>query len=196
MNFEETTTEWVINTYANNKTNKEINLEPAKNFVFIWNLFENMSKGEEVFLSQFLKFDEFQEWTNCLIFENNMGKITLKNPRNGKEISKRLIDKIDKSFNHFFQKYDSDKNEFISVLYNQDTPQVNKEKEKFISFADGMNKQIIQDKIMFLFFVTKRMRNKFFHGIKSKDQVSKDHKEFENCNQYLISIIELIGDYS
>lgn len=196
MNFEETTTEWVINTYTNNKANWEDNLEPAKNFAFIWNLFEHMSKREKVFSSEYLKFEEFKEWSNSLIFENNTGKMSLKNPKNGKEISKRLIDKIDKSFNHFYQKFNNDKNEFISILYNQDTPQVNKEKEKFIIFVDSMNNKKIQDKIVFLFFVTKRMRNKFFHGIKKIDQVSKDHKEFECSNQYLISIIELIGNYN
>lgn len=169
MDLEETTTEWVISTYTNNEAIKEGNLEPAKNFVFIWSLFEHISKREKVFSGESLKFAEFQKWSNSLIFESNLGKVTLKNPRNGKVISKRMIEKIDKSFNHFYQKYNSDKNEFIKVLYNQNTPQVNKEKEKFISFVDSMDNKKIQDKIIFLFFVAKRMRNKFFYGIKETD---------------------------
>ena len=53
----------------------------------------------------------------------------------------------------------------------------------------------IQSKICFLFFITKRIRNKFFHGIKSIGQVSQDHKEFDMSSEYLISIISLIENY-
>lgn len=193
MRYEETTTDWVINIYTN-KINEKVNLEPAKNFVFIWSLFEYMSK-RNIFSSMYLRYSEFKAWADSLIFKNNRGKITLQNPKNGKEINKRLIDNIDKAFNHFFQRYNNDKNEFISILYNQNLRQVDEEKNKFINFINEMDKHKIQDKIIFLFFVVKRMRNKFFHGIKEIDQVSKDYKEFECSNKYLISIIELIGNY-
>ena len=39
------------------------------------------------------------------------------------------------------------------------------------------------------------MRNKFFHGIKSIEDVKQDSKEFEKISGYLISIISLIEKY-
>jgi len=72
---------------------------------------------------------------------------------------------------------------------------VQKERKKFEDFMTVFDKDKIQDKMYFLFFITKRIRNKFFHGIKNPIEVSKDYKAFEKANSYMISIIALIDEY-
>jgi hypothetical protein len=186
-------TEWVVANYSN--TDKDINLEAAKNFTFIWSLFENMAK-QRIFTGETLKFDEFFEWVDSLIIEKIPTGISITDSVTGNFIDNNLIENINKSFNHFYQKYSQNNKGFLDLLYNQEISQVLKEKMKFEEYIKNIDKANIKNKICFLFFITKRIRNKFFHGIKSIGQVSKDYKEFEKSSEYLISIISLIENYN
>lgn len=186
-------TEWVVTTYTKNY-DKKCNLESAKNFTFIWSLFENMAK-QRIFTGETLKYDEFLTWVDSLIVERLPIGISITDPITHNVIDNILIRNIDKAFNHFYQKYLKDNDGFINLLYNQEILQVSKEKIKFEDFMKIIDNTKIQSKICFLFFITKRIRNKFFHGIKSIGQVSQDHKEFDMSSEYLISIISLIENY-
>lgn len=146
-------TEWVISTYTRN-TSKEINLEPAKNFSFIWSLFEHMAK-QRIFAGELLTYDEFFTWVNSLKVEELSNEISITDSETGNKIDKELIKNIDNAYNHFYQKYCKNKIMFVDFLYNQSTTQVIKEKAKFEEFMiiNGMNN--IQNKICFLFFIIK-----------------------------------------
>lgn len=65
-----------------------------------------------------------------------------------------------------------------------------------MNFVKSLKKQNIMDKIIFLFHIAKRMRNKFFHGIKKVGEIISEQKEFEKINRYLVSIISLIEHYA
>ncbi|MDN4600669.1 MULTISPECIES: hypothetical protein [Paenibacillus] len=185
-------TQWVIEMYT--KEEQDLNLESAKNFSFVWSLFEHMSKGA-IFQGDNLPASEFLAWINSLQIQYENGNLTIINTEARKDISGDLVSNIYKSFNHFYQKYENDSEGFIELLYAQSITPVIKEKERFIAFMQVCDKSKMQDKIYFLFFIAKRMRNKFFHGIKSIGEVSRDHKEFERISEYLISIISLFEDY-
>jgi len=185
-------TQWVITKYTEN--NEDLNLEPAKNFSFVWSLFEHMSKGF-IFQEDSLKFAEFLGWANALQIHSENGRLIITDTRSQKSISGELVDNIHRSFNHFYQKYTKNNQSFIDLIFNQNTPQVTKEKNRFIEFMQECDKSKMQHKISFLYFIAKRMRNKFFHGIKSISQVSEDHKEFEKICEYLIAVISLFEDY-
>lgn len=186
-------TEWVIDAYTKD-IDSEVNLESAKNFTFVWVIFENMAK-KRIFSEEALKFEEFFNWVNTLEIVGVPNAMSITDSVTGNKIEDHLIKGIHASFNHFYQKYLNDSSAFTNLLYNQDIPQVLKEKKRFTEFMETIDRFKIQDKISFLFFITKRIRNKFLHGIKSISQVSKDHKEFEKASKYLIAIISLIEKY-
>ncbi|KAF5069634.1 hypothetical protein DSECCO2_231010 [anaerobic digester metagenome] len=57
-------TEWVIDAYTKN-VDSEVNLESAKNFTFVWVIFEDMAK-KRIFSEEALKFDKFFNWVATL----------------------------------------------------------------------------------------------------------------------------------
>lgn len=186
-----TVTDWVMDTYLNNQ-NDEIDLEPAKNFTFVWSVFENFSKNH-IFSGHTMINQEFINWAKALNLDSL--PTTIKESNLNKEIDREHIQNIDKAFNHFYQKFTADTHAFITVLYNQEIIQVEREKDKFIEFKNDLDDKNVIDEIIFLYFISKRMRNKFFHRIKSIVDVSKDKKEFNKINEYLMAIIGLIEDY-
>ncbi|PDZ28252.1 hypothetical protein CON85_12250 [Bacillus toyonensis] len=183
-------TEWVLSTYNTDSNG----LEEAKNFVFIWSLFENQS-SENVF-SDKMKFSEFKLWVNTLDIKQESVGLVIRDVQTGNEINSNLVDEINKSFNHFYQKYSSDESLFLNTLFNQADEFTLSNKASFVRFAKSLRKNDIRDKILFLFFIAKRMRNKFFHGIKNIGDIKSDHKEFKKINGYLIAIISLIENYN
>jgi len=190
-------TEWVVDVYSKGLVNDttKVNIEPAKTFVFIWSIFENMTK-QQVFSGESLVFQEYKDWLDALNYDRLKRQISNShNLAKVESIKGDLVENIFTSFNHFHQKYQKDQTAFLDYLYNQNTKQVQKERAKFEDFMKVFNKDRIQDKMYFLFFVTKRIRNKFFHGIKKPIEVSKDHKEFEKASDYMISVVALIDEY-
>lgn len=183
-------TEWVLQTY--NAQNS--GLEEAKNFTFIWSLFENHSRGS-IFKSNNMRISDFEAWVNSLDIKTDKFSLVIEDKNSNNSISNGLIDNINKSFNHFYQKYDKDKEVFLNLVFNQNDAMTQRAKGYFKTFAESMDKTRIQSKIIFLFYIAKRMRNKFFHGIKSIEDVKQDSKEFEKISGYLISIISLIEKY-
>ncbi|MEK4171334.1 hypothetical protein [Lysinibacillus sp. Y5S-8] len=183
-------TEWVLQTY--NAQNS--GLEEAKNFTFIWSLFENHSRGS-IFKSDNMRISDFEAWVNSLDIKTDKFSLVIEDKKSNNSISNGLIDNINKSFNHFYQKYDKDKEVFLNLVFNQNDAMTQKAKGYFKTFAESMDKTRIQSKIIYLFYIAKRMRNKFFHGIKSIEDVKQDSKEFEKISGYLISIISLIEKY-
>lgn len=186
-------TEWVIDTYTK-KSDEEINLEPSKNFTFIWSLFEAFSK-QSIFSQENLVNQEFIDWINSLTITTTTMGIRISNMPLQNTIDENLVEKIQSSFNHFYQLYLNDTIAFVNKLYNQNIKQVEREKNKFNDFMSTFDKNLVKHKMIFLYFIAKRMRNKFFHGIKSISDVSNDHKEFEKISEFLIPIISLIEDY-
>lgn len=182
-------TEWVLNTY----NTQDKSLEAAKNFTFIWSLFENQSR-EKIFDSN-MRISEFKLWVDKLEIKRNAVGLVIEDIENHNYISGELIDNIDKAFNHFYQKYNKNKEEFSVLLFNQTDEQTQRAKNYFEGFAESMDRTKIQSKVIFLFYIAKRMRNKFFHGIKSIGEVKEHSKEFEKISGYLISIISLIENY-
>lgn len=183
-------TEWVINTY----NTEEYELEEAKNFVFIWSIFENQSRSR-IFSTDQLKMREFKVWNNNLLLTSNITGLFIKDLKSGNEISGDLVNEINKSFNHFYQRYKKDDQVFLDTLFNQTDSYTLIAKKSFKNFAKSIKQNNIKDKILFLFLVAKRMRNKFFHGIKNINDIKTDQKEFGKINAYLISIISLIENY-
>ena len=182
-----TETEWIVRQYLYQSNNSEmdLNLEDAKNFVFIWSLFESQSH-------EILNVKKFEEWAKNLKIRNRDFKTEIVNNRLNNTIYGELVESVDKSFNHFYQKYKNDPENFINYLYNQDIKNVNMEKSEFIRFTTDMDDKNKTHKIIFLFFISKRIRNKFFHGVKCIADVSREHKEFELINKFLISISSLL----
>ncbi len=183
-------TEWVLSTYNTDNNG----LEEAKNFAFIWSLFENQS-SKNIF-SDKMKFSEFKIWANTLDIKQEVDGMHIKDVQTGNEISGSLVDEINKSFNHFYQKYSSDDNIFLNTLFNQGDSFTLSSKASFVKFTKSLKTNDIRDKILFLFIIAKRMRNKFFHGIKNIGDIKSDHKEFKKINGYLIAIISLIENYN
>lgn len=96
-------TEWVLSTYNTN----DQGLEEAKNFTFIWSLFENQSRTS-IFATDTMKISEFKAWNNKLDIKQKSNGLVIKDVKTGNEISGKLVDEINKSFNHFYQKYMKD----------------------------------------------------------------------------------------
>lgn len=182
-------TEWVLKTYSTD----ENGLEEAKNFAFIWSLFENQS-STSIFTGN-MKISEFANWVKNLDIKQESFGLLIKDVNTKKEISGNLVDNINKSFNHFHQKFLNNENLFLNTLFNQSDKHTIKNKANFEKIAKSLNKTDIRDKILFLFIIAKRMRNKFFHGIKEIDGIKSDHKEFKKINGYLIAILSLIENY-
>ncbi|QFK71670.1 hypothetical protein F7984_10735 [Pradoshia sp. D12] len=183
-------TEWVLSTYNTDDNG----LEEAKNFAFIWSLFENQSNTK--IFSDKMKFSEFKLWVNTLDIKQASVGLIIRDVQSGNEISGNLVDEINRSFNHFYQKYLSDNNLFLNTLYNQVDKFTLSNKASFEGFAKSLRKNDIRDKILFLFIIAKRMRNKFFHGIKKIGDIKSDQREFKKINGYLIAIISLIENYN
>lgn len=99
-------TEWVLNTY----NTQDKGLEAAKNFTFIWSLFENQSR-EKIFDSN-MRISEFKLWVDKLKIKRNAVGLVIEDIENHNYISGELIDNIDKAFNHFYQKYNKKKYDF------------------------------------------------------------------------------------
>lgn len=180
-------TEWIYNTYNSD----EKGLKESKNFVFVWGLFENQIKNT----IGTLYTSDFNSWVQVLEIKQELTGISIKEPNTGKYIDTKLIDYINKAFNHFYQKYTNDSEKFINHLYNQTDKQTENAKARFLDFVASMDNKNIRDKIVFLFHIAKRMRNKFFHGIKEIGDIIDEQKEFEKINGYLVSIISLIEQY-
>lgn len=185
--------EWVINQYTKNNT-QNLNLESAKNFTFIWCIFEKFSR-DNIFSSSTLINNEFINWAKLLKVERSISGIKLINCSQQNQIDMELVNNIHKVCNYFYQLYIKDKSDFVNVLYNQSDERVQREKKQFDRFMSNFKSEFIQDKIIFLYFIAKRMRNKFFHGIKSIDDISKDYKKFDMISEFLIAIISLIENY-
>ena len=183
-------TEWVLCKY----NSEEEGLQESKNFVFIWNLFENQSK--DIIFTSDLKLVEFKNWVKSLIVRRDIIGICICEATTGNSISGNLLNNIDKAFNHFFQLYKKDSNKFLDTLFNQTDGITQNSKARFQQFSESLNISDIKDKIVFLFMIAKRMRNKFFHGIKSIGDIKSDQKHFKKINEYLIAIISLIEEYS
>ncbi|OAK17203.1 hypothetical protein CN554_13125 [Bacillus wiedmannii] len=183
-------TEWVLETYNTDDNG----LEEAKNFTFIWSLFENQS-SKNIFTDK-MQFSKFKLWVNKLDIKRESVGILIRDEQSGNEINGNLVDAINKSFNHFYQKYKNNEKLFLDTLFNQRDEYTLSSKKLFERLAKSININNIRDKILFLFLVAKRMRNKFFHGIKNIGDIKSDHKEFKKINEYLISIISLIETYN
>lgn len=185
--------QWVIDTYLNGERNEVVKLEAAKNFTFIWCLFEHIA-GKDIFSSEGLKVDEFFNWISSLEIRGEFDGVVIVNPKNNCMIDGELVNYINNAFEHFYNMYKKDEDKFIEQLYREDIPMVRKEKDKFKTFSMGLDNNDIRNKIYFLFFVSKRMRNNFFHGIKKTYQVSQDSEEFKKSGEYLIAIMSLLDD--
>ncbi|RFB44456.1 hypothetical protein [Bacillus sp. dmp10] len=183
-------TEWVLSTYNTDNGG----LEEAKNFTFIWSLFENQS-SKSIFTDK-MKFSEFELWVNKLDIKRESVGLLIRDKQSGNEIGGNLVDGINKSFNHFYQKYKSDNKLFLDTLFNQRDKYTLASKKHFEGLAKSIKTNDIRGKVLFLFPIAKRMRNKFFHGIKNIEDIKSDHKEFKKINEYLISIISLIETYN
>lgn len=182
-------TEWVLKTYNTD----ENGLEEAKNFVFIWNLFENQSSNN--IFSDKMRFSEYKTWVNTLEVKQETLGLVIRDLETGNEINGNLVNGIHKSFNHFYQKYLNNENLFLNTLFNQaDAPTI-ASKTSFERFAKSLKRNDIRDKILFLFIIAKRMRNKFFHGIKNIGDIKSDATEFKKVNGYLIAILSLLENY-
>lgn len=181
-------TEWVLNTYNSD----ENGLEESKNFAFIWSLFEsqvNNSIGN-------LRTDNFEIWTQNLLVTQEQNGISIKEPDTENSIDGNLIDYINKAFNHFNQKYTNDNSQFTNHLFNRTDRLTQDAKTRFLNYTNSLNKRDIRDKIVFLFHIAKRMRNKFFHGIKNIGEIKSEQIEFKKINEYLISILSLVEQYN
>lgn len=183
-------TEWVLSTYNTDNSG----LEEAKNFTFIWSLFENQS-SKRIFTDK-MKFDKFELWVKNLDIKQESVGLLIRDEQSGNEISGNLVDGINKSFNHFYQKYKNNNKLFLDTLFNQGDKYTLSSKKHFEGLAKSIKTNDIRDKILFLFLIAKRIRNKFFHGIKNIGDIKSDHKEFKKINEYLISIISLIETYN
>lgn len=181
-------TEWIYNKYSSD----ENGLQESKNFVLIWGLFESQIKS----CIGNLRSSDFVSWVQVLEIKKERNGISIKEPSTHKYINTELIGYINNAFNHFFQKYTNDRDKFIDHLYNQTDSQTQKAKKEFMDFVKSLNKQNIKDKIIFLFHIARRMRNKFFHGIKKVGEIISEQKEFEKINRYLVSIISLIEHFA
>lgn len=183
-------TEWVLETYNTDDNG----LEEAKNFTFIWSLFENQSRPR-IFRDK-MYFNEFKKWVNNLDIKQESMGLLIRDVKSDNEISGNLVNGIHKAFNHFYQKYKNDDKLFVNTLFNQLDEYTQRNKESFERFTKSFKVDDIRDKILFLFLIAKRMRNKFFHGIKNIGDIKRDHKEFQKINKYLISIISLLEKYN
>ncbi|ADU29403.1 hypothetical protein [Evansella cellulosilytica] len=181
-------TEWVLYRYNSDDNG----LEEAKNFVFIWGLFESQLKNVIGNLNTL----DFKSWGTSLEITQETIGIVITEPRTENCINGKLVDDINKAFNHFYQLYINDAHKFINHLYNQADNNTQKAKARFLDFAMTFNKRDIRDKIVFLFHIAKRMRNKFFHGIKNIGEILNEQKEFSKINVYLIAILSLIEQYN
>ncbi len=181
-------TEWVIQRYNSN----EKGLEESKNFVFIWSLFECQIKN----VISNLNTSDFKTWVGKLEITQEHNGISIKEPNTENYIDGELIDNINKAFNHFHQLYTNDSNNFINHVFNQTDRYTNDAKIRFLNFVNSFDKKNTKDKIVFLFHIAKRMRNKFFHGIKNIGGIKNEQKEFKKINEYLISILSLIEQYN
>lgn len=183
-------TEWVLKVFDSKEGE---DLEEAKNFVFIWNLFENQS-SEKIFTNG-LKIEEFKNWAKNLKIINTRTSISLHDEQTENTIDKNLIENIDNAFNYFHQEYMKSNDDFTDKLFDQSIPSVQNDLNRFKDFYQSIDTKDIRDKIIFLFFVAKRMRNKFFHGIKQIGEIKDDQKKFKKINEYLIAIISLLESY-
>ncbi len=181
-------TQWVYNTYSSD----EKGLQESKNFVFVWSLFENQVKNT---IGNDFSISAFDSWVQALEINQEQNGISIKEPSTENYIERELIRYINDAFNHFYQKYTKDNAQFINYLYNQPDNLTQKAKTKFIDFVTSFDKKNIRDKIIFLFHISKRIRNKFFHGIKNIGEIKSEQKEFEKINGYLIAILSLIEQY-
>ncbi len=181
-------TQWVYNTYNSD----EKGLQQSKNFVFIWGLFENQLNNT---IGK-LNIPNFDLWVQDLEISQGQNGMSIKEPNTENYIEGELIGYINKAFNHFYQKYTNDTVQFINHLFNQTDKQTQQAKTKFMDFTNLFNKKSIRDKIIFLFHIARRMRNKFFHGIKNIGEIKTEQKEFEKVNGYLVAIISLIEQYN
>ncbi|MED3794441.1 hypothetical protein P4571_18590 [Niallia alba] len=181
-------TKWVYEQYESN----EKGLKHSSHFVLIWGLFENQLNNT---ISK-LDIQNFNLWVQNLEITQGQNGMSIKEPNTEKYIDSELIGYINKAFNHFYQKYTNDSVKFINHLYNQTDKQTQQAKTKFYDFTTSFNKKNIRDKIIFLFHIARRMRNKFFHGIKKIEEIKTEQKEFEKVNGYLIAIITLIEQYN
>lgn len=180
-------TEWVYQKYSTD----EKGLQESKNFVFIWSLFESQIKKS----IGSLDLSDIVSWVQVIEIKQEQNGISIKDPSSDNYIEKELIDYINKAFNHFYQQYLNDSEKFINHLYNQTDKQTEKAKTRFTDFVTSFDKKDIRDKIVFLFHIAKRMRNKFFHGVKNIGDIMSEQKEFEKINGYLVAIISLIEQY-
>ncbi|MFD5853163.1 hypothetical protein ACFWGC_23715 [Cytobacillus pseudoceanisediminis] len=180
-------TQWVYNTYSSD----EKGLQESRNFVFVWSLFENQIKN----FTGNLRTSSFDKWVQTLEIKQEQNGISIKEPSTENYIENELIGYINKAFNHFYQKYTNDNKQFLNHLYNQTDDQTQDAKTRFQDFLTSFDKKNIRDKIIFLFHISKRIRNKFFHGIKNIDEITSEQKEFEKINGYLIAILSLIEQY-
>lgn len=183
-------TEWVLTTYRSS----DKDLEESKNLIFIWGLFENQFKNYKGNLDS----SNFKSWMDSLDITQQPHGICIEEPTRQNSIDGKLVADVNKAFNHFYQLYINDSDKFINHVYNQTDRETQNAKARFLSFVTSIDfdKRDIRDKFVFLFHIAKRMRNKFFHGVKLIGEIKSEQREFKKINEYLIAVLSLIEKYN